>query len=102
IPASEPLFPPRNDRGALSVPLALAEPGRTINGGTAPYLIVVSVAVLLAGFLFLLRSGPEYRSTLPFTQITSSDSVFPGDIGVEKFSTLVTDGARLYFSKIEK
>ncbi len=50
-----------------------------------------------------LRIGQtDHPSTLPFSQITSSDSIFPGDIGVEKFSTLVTDGARLYFSKIEK
>ena len=38
---------------------------------------------------------------LPFTQITSSDSIFPGDTGVERFPALLTDGARLYFSKIE-
>jgi Tol biopolymer transport system component len=34
-------------------------------------------------------------------QITSSDSVFPGDVGVERFPALLTDGSRLYFSKIE-
>jgi Tol biopolymer transport system component len=38
---------------------------------------------------------------LPFTQITSSDSIFPGDVGIERFPVLLTDGSRLYYSKIE-
>src|SRR6185369_13243345 len=37
----------------------------------------------------------------PFTQVTSSDSIFPGDVGIERFPALLTDGSRLYFSKIE-
>ena len=38
---------------------------------------------------------------LPFTQVTASDSIFPGDAGIERFPALLTDGSRLYFSKIE-
>ena len=45
--------------------------------------------------------GPAKPTLLRFAQITSSESIFPGDIGVERFPVLLTDGSRLYFSKIE-
>ena len=38
---------------------------------------------------------------LPFSEITSSDAIFPGDSGIERFPVLLTDGSRLYFSRIE-
>lgn len=64
-----------------------------------PFLAVIMVI----GFVFRLWSPgePVKPMLLPFTQITSSDSIFPGDTGVERFPALLTDGARLYFSKIE-
>ena len=70
-----------------------------------PWRIVATVFAALAVLLFGLRvwqPGQTVRPMLlPFTQITSSDSIFPGDIGIERFPALLTDGSRLYFSKIE-
>ena len=66
--------------------------------------VVVAVGVIVVS-VFGLRvwesTGATNSRLLPFTQITSSDSIFPGDIGVERFPALLTDGSRLYFSKIE-
>jgi Tol biopolymer transport system component/DNA-binding winged helix-turn-helix (wHTH) protein len=100
-PAPEPLFAPANDASILSPGPAVIEPKRSLNRSATPFIVGVSVLAVLAGLL-LWPGEPDHPSALPFTQITSSDSIFPGDIGVEKFSTLVTDGARVYFSKIEK
>jgi Tol biopolymer transport system component/DNA-binding winged helix-turn-helix (wHTH) protein len=101
-PPEEPLFAPVNDVGVISSIPARIEPKRSVNRGAARFIIAVSAAAILAGLVGLRIGQTDHPSTLPFSQITSSDSIFPGDIGVEKFSTLVTDGARLYFSKIEK
>src|SRR6185503_1980646 len=61
---------------------------------------VAAVAVAVALRIWAPGESAQPR-LLPFTQITSSDSIFPGDIGVERFPALLTDGSRLYFSKIE-
>ncbi len=64
-----------------------------------PFLAVI---VVIGFVLRLWWPGEPARPTLlPFTQITSSDSIFPGDAGIERFPALLTDGSRLYFSKIE-
>ncbi len=59
----------------------------------------------LAAVLLAVRAwgpgGAVRPMLLPFTQITSSDAIFPGDVGVERFPSLLTDGSRLYFSQIE-
>jgi Tol biopolymer transport system component/DNA-binding winged helix-turn-helix (wHTH) protein len=67
-----------------------------------------SIGLLFLGLViiaFALRvwalGGPAKPTLLRFAQITSSESIFPGDIGVERFPVLLTDGSRLYFSKIE-
>jgi Tol biopolymer transport system component/DNA-binding winged helix-turn-helix (wHTH) protein len=67
-----------------------------------------AVGPFLAGIVvigFALRLwGPVDSAKpviLPFTQVTASDSIFPGDVGVERFPALLTDGSRIYFSKIE-
>jgi Tol biopolymer transport system component/DNA-binding winged helix-turn-helix (wHTH) protein len=64
---------------------------------------VVAIVAIVTGLgLRLWESAATVKPTLlPFTQITSSDSIFPGDVGVERFPALLTDGSRLYFSKIE-
>lgn len=67
--------------------------------------IAVSAVGAIIVSLFVLRLWESAEAVkprlLPFTQITSSDAIFPGDIGVERFPALLTDGSRLYFSKIE-
>jgi Tol biopolymer transport system component/DNA-binding winged helix-turn-helix (wHTH) protein len=64
-----------------------------------PFL--AGIVVIGIVFRLWLPGEPAKPMLLPFTQITSSDSIFPGDTGVERFPALLTDGARLYFSKIE-
>jgi Tol biopolymer transport system component/DNA-binding winged helix-turn-helix (wHTH) protein len=67
-------------------------------------LVIPSAATLLALSLAvrLWQINQGVRPTLlKFTQITSSDSIYPGDAGIERFPALLTDGSRLYFSKIE-
>jgi len=100
-PVTEPKVPfdPANDASVIPAPQTGVEPRRGITGTVAAFLAIAGLAVV-AGVLFW-PGEPERPNILPFTQITSSDSIFPGDISVEKFSTLLTDGARLYFSKIE-
>jgi len=104
-PATAPqvLFRPADDARSNSIP----ESGPETSSGGATWTVnpfwaapVLVILVIVAGVV-LWPGASDQLNILPFTQITSSDSVFPGDIGVEKFSTLVTDGARLYFSKIE-
>ena len=67
--------------------------------------IAVSAIAVVVVIIFAIRLWALTESVkpvlLPFTQITSSDSIFPGDIGIERFPVLLTDGSRLYFSKIE-
>jgi DNA-binding winged helix-turn-helix (wHTH) protein len=72
-----------------------------LSGKIQTIALSVATALLLVGGMRLWPGKSQAPTILPFTQITSSDAIFPGDIGVEKFSTLLTDGARLYFSKIE-
>ena len=55
--------------------------------------------------VFLLASqmrgaGPFSSKPVQVTQITWSDRVFPGDLSLENYSRLVSDGARIYFSEI--
>src|SRR5205807_9315009 len=66
----------------------------------------MSILALATGILVVVALGiriwqstvPVKPMLLPFTQITSSDSIFPGDVGIERFPALLTDGSRLYFS----
>jgi Tol biopolymer transport system component/DNA-binding winged helix-turn-helix (wHTH) protein len=94
--AAAPRIPP-----AVETPVAQAAPSRVARPWrvAAPY---AGGAVLLAMALrFWWPVDAMQPRLLPFTQITSSDSIFPGDIGIERFPALLTDGSRLYFSKIE-
>jgi Tol biopolymer transport system component/DNA-binding winged helix-turn-helix (wHTH) protein len=59
------------------------------------------IVVILLGLRLWESAEVATPRLLPFTQITSSDSIFPGDVGIERFPALLTDGSRLYFSKIE-
>ena len=63
-------------------------------------VIAAAVIIVFAIRLWVLSESVR-PMLLPFTQITSSDSIFPGDVGIERFPALLTDGSRLYFSKIE-
>lgn len=90
----------------ISLPQIEASPAKSLlAGGTVPWRIVSSVIGLVALIFLAVRiwEGTEVVTPrlLPFTQITSSDSIFPGDVGIERFPALLTDGSRLYFSKIE-
>jgi DNA-binding winged helix-turn-helix (wHTH) protein len=67
---------------------------------TASFLLLGLAAIAFALRLWAL-GGSAKPTLLRFAQITSSDSIYPGDIGVERFPVLLTDGARLFFSKIE-
>jgi Tol biopolymer transport system component/DNA-binding winged helix-turn-helix (wHTH) protein len=70
-----------------------------------PWGIVVTAVAAMLVMIFALRVWERSETVrpmlLPFTQITSSDSIYPGDVGIERFPALLTDGSRLYFSKIE-
>ena len=72
--------------------------------GTAVFLAggVLLACTFLAFLLvfFLRQRAPSIRLS-PFTRVTSSGSVFAGNIGLERFPSLLTDGARLYFSRLE-
>jgi Tol biopolymer transport system component/DNA-binding winged helix-turn-helix (wHTH) protein len=70
-----------------------------------PWQTVGPILAIVVIIGFVLRLWAPLGSTrpviLPFTQVTASDSIFPGDAGIERFPALLTDGSRLYFSKIE-
>ena len=92
---------------AITIPafgaVAPKEPGSWLD--IVPWRQVgpILAVVLAIGFVWRVL-GPSEQSRpaiLPFTQVTASDSIFPGDAGIERFPALLTDGSRLYFSKIE-
>ena len=70
-----------------------------------PWRLVVPSAAILLALILALRLWGISQSARPallrFTQITSSDSIYPGAAGIERFPALLTYGSRLYFSKIE-
>jgi Tol biopolymer transport system component/DNA-binding winged helix-turn-helix (wHTH) protein len=70
-----------------------------------PWRTVGPFLAVLLGIGFVLQFWSTDTlvkpAILPFTQVTASDSVFPGDVGIERFPALLTDGSRIYFSKIE-
>jgi Tol biopolymer transport system component/DNA-binding winged helix-turn-helix (wHTH) protein len=70
-----------------------------------PWRVAGLVLAGLSGIALAIRFWSPADSVrlapLQFTQVTSSDAIFPGEVGVERFPSLLTDGARLYFSKIE-
>ncbi len=84
-------------------PPASAPLGRVAFASRMALPAAVGVLAVAAGFGVGLRQSSVLVKPvlLPFTQITSSDSIYPGEVGVERFPTLLTDGSRLYFSKIE-
>jgi Tol biopolymer transport system component/DNA-binding winged helix-turn-helix (wHTH) protein len=63
-------------------------------GLAAMFLLLLSITSVWQG------SGPYSSPPVHVTQITWSDRVFPGDVSIESFSGLVTDGARIYFSEV--
>jgi Tol biopolymer transport system component/DNA-binding winged helix-turn-helix (wHTH) protein len=84
----------------IETPAATPVPSRPIRWRTVGS-VAVGIVVMVFGLRLWESTAGVKPSPLPFTQITSSDSIFPGDIGVERFPALLTDGSRLYFSKIE-
>lgn len=64
-------------------------------------VLVAVAAILISGIRLWESMGAGRPTLLPFTQVTASDSIFPGDVGVERFPALLTDGSRIYFSRIE-
>jgi Tol biopolymer transport system component/DNA-binding winged helix-turn-helix (wHTH) protein len=92
---------------ALSVPNTGASAAKATRSwrATVPWRNLVpafaAIAVVVFGLYHWESTWAARPILLPFTQITSSDSVFPGSPGVERFPALLTDGSRLYFSKIE-
>jgi Tol biopolymer transport system component/DNA-binding winged helix-turn-helix (wHTH) protein len=63
--------------------------------------LAIAAIIVAAALRLWWPSASERPMLLPYTQITSSDSIFPGEAGVERFPALLTDGSRLYFSRIE-
>lgn len=63
-----------------------------------------SVALALVACLLLvsLRSSGLPEKAVRIAQITRSDDIYPGDVSVENFSGLVTDGTRIYFPEIRE
>jgi Tol biopolymer transport system component/DNA-binding winged helix-turn-helix (wHTH) protein len=97
---------PAVSREPIVLPQAEVWPAKSpVQGGAVPWRIVAFVlglvAALLLGLCLWERSEVATPRLLPFTQVTAADSIFPGDVGVERFPVLLTDGSRLYFSKIE-
>jgi Tol biopolymer transport system component/DNA-binding winged helix-turn-helix (wHTH) protein len=88
------------DRTAVLVPEAAEAPRRGWRTWHIAAFSATASALAVLAFSFW-RSEPSRPALLPFTAITSSESIFPGDPGIERFPALLTDGARLYFSRIE-
>ncbi len=87
-------------------PAKIQVPARKTRPSWAVIFRLALIPAILGALVFLCFSLWENGRAakpllLPFTQITSSDAIFPGSIGVERFPVLLTDGSRLYFSKIE-
>jgi Tol biopolymer transport system component/DNA-binding winged helix-turn-helix (wHTH) protein len=99
VPSPQAISPPRTEAQATKqTPSWPAAIPRRIVG---PAIAVAAVIAVVAALRLWWPSESERPMLLPYTQVTSSDSIFPGDVGVERFPVLLTDGSRLYFSKIE-
>jgi Tol biopolymer transport system component/DNA-binding winged helix-turn-helix (wHTH) protein len=94
---SQVIFPPAAEQPAQAESRTWLDaiPWRLVG----PCLAVILILLLVVRFLE--PADAARPALLPYTQITSSNSVFPGDLGVERFPALLTDGSRLYFSNVE-
>jgi Tol biopolymer transport system component/DNA-binding winged helix-turn-helix (wHTH) protein len=63
--------------------------------GSAAVLVICSFLLVSVA-----QRDPFPSSIIKTTEITWSDQVYPGDIGLESFPGLVTDGTRIYFPEI--
>jgi len=104
-------LPPGPQPRSFSAPEAAAAPAQVPASIAVPspqpfpwrnVLIGASVIIAVAFGIRLEVARNIRPRLLPFTEITSSDSIFPGDLGIERFPTVLTDGSRLYFSRIEE
>jgi Tol biopolymer transport system component/DNA-binding winged helix-turn-helix (wHTH) protein len=98
--APEPL-PPPPIRATPPIGKSQTQP-KTRSSRMAVLALAAAILVVVALGVRIWQSAASVKpALLPFTQITASDSIFPGDVGIERFPALLTDGSRLYFSKIE-
>ena len=77
-------------------------PGFVRRRKPAAWRIAAAALLVVIGLVFLFWWAPRGArlQVMRFTQVTSSDAIFPGDTSIERFPVLLTDGARLYFSTI--
>lgn len=61
--------------------------------------IVSTALVLIAAALWYLER-PARSTNVRFTKITWAHSIYPGDLGIERFPGMVTDGVRIYFPEM--
>lgn len=66
---------------------------RWIYGG-----VIAGIMAFVAAWLYWEWSAP--RPPMPMRQITWSGHVFPGDMTMESFPGLATDGTRIYFDEV--
>ncbi len=59
------------------------------------------VAVVAAAVWLLLIQGSAAPAVVRFSQITSDYPIYPGQIDIERFPGVATDGVRVYFSDFQ-
>jgi DNA-binding winged helix-turn-helix (wHTH) protein/Tol biopolymer transport system component len=88
VPLAEPLvaplpIPARSDK---------ALPMRNLVFGFSAALTILGAAAWL-----VVMRGSAPPATVRFNQITSDDRIYPGQIDIERFPGIATDGVRVYF-----
>jgi Tol biopolymer transport system component/DNA-binding winged helix-turn-helix (wHTH) protein len=65
-------------------------------------LAIGALAIMgTAGWLLAVTSSPP-QPAVRYAKITSSNSVYPGDISLERFPGVASDGIRIYFPEIKE
>jgi Tol biopolymer transport system component/DNA-binding winged helix-turn-helix (wHTH) protein len=94
-PVPEPTPPPL-EHGA---PAAVVEPRRGwLSRALRPFAAIVGITVVAT--CFWLWRGSSHPTNVRFAKITWAHSIYPGDLGIERFPGMVTDGVRIYFPEI--
>ena len=81
----------------VPAPLAIAAPRRWIPALSA----FAAVAVIAAAVWLLLAQRSVAPVVVRFSQITSDYPIYPGEIDIERFPGVATDGVRVYFSDFQ-
>jgi DNA-binding winged helix-turn-helix (wHTH) protein/Tol biopolymer transport system component len=91
--------PTRED--AAPIPLPAPVPFGAPRRWTLALPALAAVVIVVAALWLLLSQRSPTPAPVRFTQITSDYPIYPGQIDIERFPGVATDGVRVYFSDFQ-